>query len=431
VNSDIITDSDRGTPTDLQNILVNIASIGQNADRDTLIFTIDQSIEAIIVALLAEKDPTSPAPELTKTAASTMEFLEACAETDDEEFRAHIANRARELLAVLTSGKRPEAEPEPVDPSREVRHDVFEEAFADYFCDYIYSRLHEFHADQGDPSPAFILKPAFADRFVKAVREFVLPGMITNRRIRNMSDSVAQKNFHQAHFFKEFNKPEEENVVRLIWGGIMEDFRSALQDSEPVVDEKKTKPEKKKSGLLSGLKKKKEKSATKSAKTVAGSNEKADGFWKILQEGTKAGEYDAPLVEDFAIFAVLMDYYQEVIDENKDAIRQLLEQETGGEDDEMEREGREGGTRDWFYKMVPNLPPHLGELLVLWCFHNYKELFKPSIAKSFLAGQGTSDDARQRAVPFFFRWFNPEDYPDGDDNPFADEVKVIGGEDED
>jgi len=44
--------------------------------------------------------------------------------------------------------------------------------------------------------------------------------------------------------------------------------------------------------------------------------------------------------------------------------------------------------------MVPNLPPHLGELLVLWCFHTYKELFKPSIAKSFLAGQGTSDDAR-------------------------------------
>jgi len=410
---------------------VNIASIGPNADRDTLIFTIDQSIEAIIVALLAEEDPTSPSAEIAKTAATTMEFLEACAETDDEEFRDHIASRARELLAVLTSGKRPEAEPEPVDPKFEVRHDVFEEAFADYFCDYIFSRLQEFHADQNDPSPAFILKPAFADRFVKAVREFVLPGMITNRRIRNMSDSVAQKNFHQAHFFKEFSKPEEENVVRLIWNGIMDDFRSALRDSEPPADEKKEKKaEKKKGGLLGGLTKKKDKSATKTAKTVAGSNEKAEGFWKILQDGAKAEEYDAPLVDDFAIFAVLMDYYQAVIDENKDAVRQLLEQEMGVEDDEMEREGREGATRDWIYKMVPNLPPHLGELLVLWCFHTYKELFKPSIAKSFLAGQGTSDDARQRAVPYFFRWFNPADYPHDDINPFAEEVKVIGGEDE-
>jgi len=394
VDSDTTTDPEIGAETDLQNILVNIASIGPEADRETLISTIDNSIEAIIVALLAQDDPKSPAPDLAKTAATTMEFLEACAETDDEEFRDHIANRARELLAVLTSGKRPEAELEPVDPKFEVRHDVFEEAFADYFCDYIYSRLHEFHADQNDPSPAFILKPAFADRFVKAVREFVLPGMITNRRIRNMSDSVIQSKFHQAHFFSEFNKPEEENVVRLIWHGIMDDFSSALRKNEPAAEEKKAKPEKKKGGLLAGLSKKKEKTATKTAKTVAGSNEKADGFWSLLQEGAKAGEYEAPLVEDFAIFAVLMDYYQAIIDENKDAVRQLLEQEMGVEDDDMEREGREGATRDWIYKMVPNLPPHLGELLVLWCFHTYKELFKPSIAKSFLAGQGTSDDAR-------------------------------------
>ncbi len=431
MDSDTTADPEMGKEIDLQNVLVNIASIGPDADRDTLISTIDRSIEAIIVALLAEEDPKAPSADLAKTAATTMQFLEACAETDDKDFRDHIANRARELLAVLTSGKRPEAEPEPADLSLEVRHDVFEEAFADYFCDYIYSRLQEFHVGQNDPSPAFILKPAFADRFVKAVREFVLPGMMANRRIRNMSDSVAQKKFHQAQFFGEFSKPVEENVVRLIWNSIMDDFASTLRDSEPGKEGKKAKPEKKKGGLLGGLKKKKEKTATKTAKTVAGSNEKADGFWAVLQEGVKAGEYDAPKVEDIAIFAVLMDYFQEIIDENKDAVRQLLEQEMGVEDEEMDREGREGATRDWIYKMVPNLPPHLGELLVLWCFHTYKELFKPSIAKSFLAGQGTSDDARQRAVPYFFRWFNPADYPHEDVNPFADEVNVIGGEDED
>ena len=101
----------------------------------------------------------------------------------------------------------------------------------------------------------------------------------------------------------------------------------------------------------------------------------------------------------------------------------------GVEDDEADRDGREGATRDWLYKMVPALPPHLGELLVLWCFYKYKDLFKPSIAKSFLAGQGTTDDARERAVPYFSRWFDPEIHSSAEDNPYSEQVRE--GNDED
>ena len=422
---------DSDAQSDLQNILVNIAAIGPDADRDTLIETIDQSIEAIIVALLAEENPQSPSSELIKIAESTMQFLEACADADDEDFKNHIAIRAKDLLAVLTTGKRPEPEPEPVDPKYEVKHDVFEEAFTDYFCDYMLGRLQEFHIELDEAQPAFLLRPAFAEKFVKAVRDFVIPGMIVNRRIRNMSDSVIQSNFHQAHFFSEFSKPEEENVIRLIWNNIMTDFRTSMRENEPEAGDDNKKSGKKKGGLLSGLKKKKDKSKAKTAKTVSGSNEKADGFWAALQAGAKAGEYDAPKPEDYGIFAVLMDYTQEDIDDNKAAVRQLLEQEMGVEDDEMSRDGREGATQDWLYKMVPSLPPHLGELLVLWCFHTYKELFKPAIAKSFLAGQGTTDDARARAVPYFYRWFNPENYPFDDDNPFAEQATSDMEDDED
>ena len=136
MDSDTSTDQEISVETDLQNILVTIASIGPDADRDSLISTIDQSIEAIIVALLAQEGPKSPAPDLTKTAATTMELLEACAETDDEEFRDHIANRARELLAVVTSGKGLEVEPEPADPSLEVLHDVFDVLYGDFNLDW-------------------------------------------------------------------------------------------------------------------------------------------------------------------------------------------------------------------------------------------------------------------------------------------------------
>lgn len=394
-------------PSDLENILVKIASIGPTADRDTLVLNIDQSIEAVIEALLAEEDPKSPAPDLIKTTQVTLEFLEACANTDDEEFRDHISMRAKELLAVVTTGKRIEPEPEPIDPAYEVHHDDFARAFSDYFCEYIHSLLAEFHIEVDKEQPAFILRPDFTDRFVKAVRKYVLPDMLANRRIRNMADSITESNYHKAHFFGEFNKPEEENIVQLIWSNIVGGFGKDLKSggANPAVDSKNTKE--KKGGLLGGLKKKKEKPA-KAAKSSAVSNDKASGFWAALQKGAENDEYDTPKLEDFAIFSVLMDYRLDIITENKDAVRQLLEQEMGVDDEEMEREGREGATRDWLYKMVPSLPPHLGELLILWCFHTFNDLFKPSIAKSFLAGQGTSEDARARAVPYFFRWFKQE-----------------------
>ena len=46
-----------------------------------------------------------------------------------------------------------------------------------------------------------------------------------------------------------------------------------------------------------------------------------------------------------------------------------------------------------------------------------------------MAGQGTTDESRKRAVPYFFRWFNPEDYPHEDANPFEEQVREDDDED--
>jgi len=50
------------------------------------------------------------------------------------------------------------------------------------------------------------------------------------------------------------------------------------------------------------------------------------------------------------------------------------------------------------------MPAYAGELVVLWSLFTYRDLFSPQLVKSFLLGQGTTDNARSREVPLFTRW---------------------------
>ena len=96
-----------------------------------------------------------------------------------------------------------------------------------------------------------------------------------------------------------------------------------------------------------------------------------------------------------------MEYRIAVIDENKRALRQFLVQENLAVED---IKAREGATRDWLYRIVERLPPYCGELLALWAYHEHGELFSQQMLHSFLAGQGTTEEKRKRAVPLFLRW---------------------------
>jgi hypothetical protein len=96
-----------------------------------------------------------------------------------------------------------------------------------------------------------------------------------------------------------------------------------------------------------------------------------------------------------------MDYTLDDIEENKKALFQFLMQENlAGEDIKV----REGATRDWLYRIVDRLPPHCGEILALWAYHQHGELFSQQMLRSFVAGQGTTEEKRERTIPMFWRW---------------------------
>lgn len=383
---------DAAETIELGNILSTIASVPPDADKGTLVAAIDQTVDSVIAGM-DSLEGEAPPPDLLKAAQVTIGFLQACGELGDDEFRSFIKTRAGELqeefLAAAGGGEKAE----------KPTHDNFEDAFADYFCEFILSRLEPFYLEEDEAPFPYVLNPRFSVALEKAIRDQVLPDILSHRRVRGLADSVSRENLHKRFFFAEFSKAEEGNVVRLLWTNAMRDFAAVIQSADQAAKSGDKKAKKKKGGFF------KKKDATPPVKSVSNRAAKAEAFWKTLADGAKEHAYDAPKAEDMDLFAALMDYKIADIDENKTAIRQLLMQEKAPVDDDF---GREGATRDHLYKLVERMVPHCGELITLWAYYAYRDIFRADILRSFIAGQGTSDEQRKRKIPMFWRWCEDE-----------------------
>ena len=376
--------------TDLQDILTVISKVPKDADRRTLIATIDTAVDGVIGSLRSSSGAVTS--DQLKVAKVTIDFLEQCGKLGDPQFRTHIKSRATQLHHELTAAARGSGKKGDDGPT----HTSFEPAFGDYFCAFLGERLQAFQIDSKVPPKAYVLNKGFEPVFLGAVRRHVLPEILKGRRIRAMADSVSVGDLTRQLFFAEFSKDSTENPTRMIWDGLMEDFRAALAPP-PEPAKKKTE----KAGGLAGMFGKKAPAAPPKKTTTGDRFALADKFFKELQKGAKDKGFDTPRVDDFRFFRALMDYKLSEIEENKRALMQFLMQENLAIED---IKVREGATRDWLYRLVDRLPPHCGEILALWAYHQHGELFTQQMLRSFVAGQGTTEDKRLRAIPFFWRW---------------------------
>ena len=383
-------------PISLQDIAAIVASVPKGADRGTLTGAIDKAVDGVIGNLQAAT--TALSPDLLKITKFTLEFLEACGKMGDPSFRTHIKARTSELHNELSiaAAKAAANAPKPpaVDPDAKT-YDSFEPAFADYFCEFIGLRLRAFQIDSDPPPFAYVLNKNFEAVFLGTVRTQVLPEILKGRRIRNMADSVVVTELTRNFFFEEFLKDPSENPTHMLWTGLMDDFRLALT---PPPEPKKKKDAK---GGIAGMFAKKAAAPAPKKTTTGDRFAMAEKFLKALQKGAQDSGFDPPRVEDIRFFRALIDYKMGDIEANKKALGQLLAQENLQDED---LKAREGATRDWLYRTVERLPPHCGELLALWAYHTHGELFSQQMLRSFMMGQGTTEKARERAVPMFSRW---------------------------
>jgi len=381
-------------PISLQDIATIVASVPKGADRATLTAAIDKAVDGVLDNLRT-RDGTL-LPHQLKITKFTLEFLEACGKMGDPQFRTHIKTRASELHQELSrTATKATVKASAPGPTNAKTYTAFEPAYSDYFCEFIAVRLRAFQIDTDPPPFAYVLNKAFEPVFLGTVRTQILPEMLKGRRIRAMADSIAVSDLTRDFFFEEFLKDPAENPTYMLWTGLMDDFRTALAPPPAPPKEKKGK------AGLSGMFAKKT-PPVPPKKTATGDRfAMAESFIKTLQKGAQDNGFDPPRVEDLPFFHALIDYKMGDIEANKKALYQFLSQENQQDED---LKVREGATRDWLYRIVGRLPPHCGELLALWAYYKHNGLFSQQMLRSFMMGQGTTEKARERAVPLFSRW---------------------------
>ena len=255
--------------------------------------------------------------------------------------------------------------------------------------------------EHSTPLP-FILAPGFADVFEKAIRAYIIPAVLDNRRIRIMAQSMNMEEADENAFMAEFEKPLKENVVRYVWENRWDNIKNTISAINKAEEARKRDKHKKKS-LLNVFKRDKKKTYLTTAIKLNEELEKeASQVWDIIKTGAVENNFDPPDITDIMVYKALPEYDPEKIRNGMNGIRQMLRQEI------TEGEGRDGSGRKFMCDPINKMPPHCGELLSLWAYFACPQDFSTKVQKSFVASQGTTADSRRRRLPVFFRWVSTD-----------------------
>ena len=415
-----------------QSIINALAGLSPNTDKATLMAAVDKAVDGIVQELDAQAGG-KVRPDLLQATQTTLTFLEACGQMKDPEFTQRARIRASELLEAFgkvsagtaaegddaprrkkrrkrpagadakpgkaAKGKPAAAKPQkPSKPSKPWEDSPFTEAFTENICKYLRKRAMLWYVPQHTLTPTpFPLSTRFGDNLVTAIKEHFLHRFFTNRRIMVLEDELKPKNFEESAFRAVFDKPKKQNPVRTIWEDGLNDIERFLTDDKPQQQKAvKTKVKTKKTGGFLGFFQKEEKVVEREVEDDTTELDHAKAFWNTIA-GPEVS-YSPPKMEDFIFLKSLFEYYPEQVDEEQQAVKQMLQQEYGS------NQAREGAARDHLNALIKDTAPCSGELTALWAYLSAKDAFGYNVFKSFTSSHGTSAEQRKRALPYFLRW---------------------------
>ncbi|MEQ8227152.1 MAG: hypothetical protein RIA64_03635 [Rhodospirillales bacterium] len=423
-----------------QSIINALAGLSPDTDKATLMTAVDDAVDGIVKELDSQSGGKVE-PDLVQATQATLSFLEACGQLKDPEFTQRARIRASELLEAFdkvtnggasddgeaprkkrrrkkrptgadgkpargakgkpakgkpAAGKKPAAKPK--QPTKPWEDSPYTEAFTQNICKYLRKRAMLWYVPQHTLTPTpFPLSTRFADNLETAIKEHFLHRFFTNRRILVLEDELKAKNFGESAFQEVFDKPKKANPVRTMWEDGLNDIEKLLTSDEPIQPKAvQTKTKVKKTGGFLGFFQKEEKVVERQVEADTSELDHAKGFWNTIA-GPEV-TYSPPKYEDFIFLKSLFEYYPEQVEEEQEAVKQMLQQEYGS------NQAREGAARDHLNALLKDTAPCSGELTALWVYLTAKDAFGYNVFKSFTSSHGTSAEQRRRALPYFLRW---------------------------
>ncbi len=416
-----------------QSIIDALAGLKPDADKAALMSAVDDAVNGIVKELGAGDGKVSP--DVLQATQTTLTFLQACGDLGDPEFTERAKTKAAELLDAFgkVTGddadaaapkkrrrrKRPPGAKAKGAPDKKGRKrpggkkkrppkaggadkawedTPFTDAFTQYFCKFIRKRAMLWFVPQHDMTPTpYPLTTRFGDNLESAIKEHFMHRFFSNRRIMVLDAELKGKDYAETAFMEEFEKPKKTNVVRGMWEDGLVDIKKLLTDDKPQQDtEVKTKTKTKKTGGFLGFFQKEEKIVERQTQTDNTEMNHAKGFWDKI-----AGphvDYVAPIFDDFEFLMSLFEYYPPEVEEEQEAVKQMLQQEFGSS------QAREGAARDHLNNLIKATAPCSGELTALWAYLTCKDEFTYPVFKSFTSSHGTTAEQRARGLPYFQRF---------------------------
>lgn len=418
-----------------QSIINALAGLSPDADKKTLMSAVDDAVKGIVQELDSQAGG-KVRPDLVEATQTTLTFLEACGQLKDPEFTQRARIRASELLEAFgkvsngggatrkkkrrkkrppgadakpagaakgksAKGKTGAKKPAPAKPQKRDKpweDTPFTQAFTENVCKYLRKRAMLWYVPQHTLTPTpFPLSTRFGDNLVTAITEHFMHRFFSNRRIMVLEDELKPRNYEESAFREIFDKPKKANPVRTMWEDGLNDIERFLSDDKPPEQKAvKTKTKVKKTGGFLGFFQKEEKVVEREAVADTTELDHAKAFWNIIA-GPEV-TYSPPKMEDFIFLKSLFEYYPEQVDEEQQAVKQMLQQEYGS------NQAREGAARDHLNALIKDTAPCSGELTALWAYLSAKDAFGYNVFKSFTSSHGTNAEQRRRALPYFLRW---------------------------
>ena len=416
--------------TQSKELLRRLVSLSPNTDRNTLVQTVDEAVQAVLSRLQHHPAGTPLPDDLLLLTTTTLKFLEACMGMQDPAFTEKARTWATELQAALNNAMtapaepQPKSETEPDTPSQPAANkkeakkakpkpkakqapveekaekpkdsfELFKDAFSEHLSRYIRQKAESFEImGRQDRKLPFPVAPAFSLIYEQVTQKFIVPRMLQNRRIKNIAESISAEELRGDVFFKMFDKPERENPVLIIWNEVWNEVRQA-QASNDDKSKKKQQARAAKQSWLTKIASWKSKDETdKAAERGA---DTARQIWEAFVAGGVDGNFDPPKPRDVSLLQILFLYEREPIEKAKASLKDFIQAES------MAR-ATEGTTRDFLNKCIRDMPDYCGELLALWGYFQHQDHFTDKMLRSFQASNGKNIAERKKYLPLFMRW---------------------------
>ncbi len=344
--------------------MAEIMAIDTSADNEVILPILEKTFNTTIGLLEDHTIFRDLSNEMIKNVHTILQKLLECMDNHDKEFKSYVRKNTlliQKNLEQAVKRRLPELNPPELPPIRAPKEaklapnkvTIYAEGLTKFIWDRLYP-LFVFDHKRDEPLP-FFLSPTFCRDFVKQFHEHLLPWLLKKEEIQEIIKNIPDDKNSQDEYLRQKFLHQGVNHTKAHW----------------------------------------ERGFTRLAKNPEAKNPFSRA-WQNISKKPKRNDYQPPEAKDHPMFHTIFERRLGAVRQKIIGLQQVVEQESTSD-------GRKGSTRDYLCNTSRSLPID-GDLITVWTYYAYPNLFSETMQSEFFRSMGKSDQERRRYIPFFIRY---------------------------